>query len=326
MTTDAEPRAWLLLAAGERRDYGGNAGYEDQVDAYYSWDSTVANAARVRPGDVIALRNKESLLGISVVEDIDSARQVKERFRCPRCGSSKIKPRSTTRWIYRCQTDGHEFDLPDVLSEVVTTYRSRHDAAWSPLPGVMTSAELRNLTASPNSPQSMRPIDWTRLAAALAARGAERSVSRVIGRAPDLRYPSSDQPHVAIAGGHRLAIVRVRRGQSEFRRALLATYRGGCAFTGPAPDRALEAGHLYSYAKLGEHHAHGGLLLRRDVHRLFDDGEIAVDPETLRLDLSPDLTCYRQYEWLSGRRLRCQVDESQVDWLAKHWAEHRADA
>lgn len=72
--------------------------------------------------------------------------------------------------------------------------------------------------------------------------------------------------------------MRVRVGQAEFRLRLLARYGNVCAFSGPSPTAALEAAHLYSYAAEGRHHDDGGFLLRRDLHRLFDLGLLAVEP------------------------------------------------
>lgn len=48
-------RAWLLFAAGDDRQHGGNDGYDDQPDSYYSWDSTVPNHAALQAGDVVVL-------------------------------------------------------------------------------------------------------------------------------------------------------------------------------------------------------------------------------------------------------------------------------
>jgi hypothetical protein len=85
----------------------------------------------------------------------------------------------------------------------------------------------------------------------------------------------------------------------------------------------LEAGHLYSYAQLGTHFEHGGLMLRRDVHRLFDDGLLAVDPVNLRVDVAPGLAEFPQYARLHGEPLTLKLMDEQVDWLGKHWSEHR---
>ena len=60
--------AWLMIAAGDDRQHGGNEGYEDKPDEYYSWDDTVANHARPTAGDQIVLWNKKLLLGASVID------------------------------------------------------------------------------------------------------------------------------------------------------------------------------------------------------------------------------------------------------------------
>ena len=106
--------------------------------------------------------------------------------------------------------------------------------------------------------------------------------------------------------------------------SIYSPHRVSRARTGEAPVRVLEAGHLYSYAELGVHHEHGGVLLRRDIHRLFDDGWLAVDPDRLRVDVSDRLESYSQYAALHGRQLRVTLRDRQIEWLARHWIEHRA--
>jgi len=123
--------------------------------------------------------------------------------------------------------------------------------------------------------------------------------------------------------GFTTALVRVRRGQRHFREQILAAQGSSCAFTGGAPTRVLEAGHLYSYAELGTHFEHGGLMLRRDIHRLFDDGALAVEPSALRVDVAPELHAFPQYARLHDAPLHLRLRDEQVDWLAKHWGEHR---
>jgi hypothetical protein len=129
---------------------------------------------------------------------------------------------------------------------------------------------------------------------------------------------------VEVSHGFGHALVRVRRGQQQFREQLLGAQGTVCAFTGEAPARVLEAGHLYSYAQIGTHFEHGGLMLRRDVHRLFDDGLLAVEPTALRIDVAPSLAAYPQYARLDHEPLKLRLRDPQVEWLAKHWDEHRA--
>jgi hypothetical protein len=320
------PSAWLLMAAGSDRQHGGNSGYDDQADVYYSWDSTVANAANVRAGDPVAIWDKRRLIGISVVEDIESHADEKTLYSCPdvSCGRSSIKPRKKKVPRFRCNDCRLEFDRPAARVVSVTAYQSRHDAAWTSLDGLIVGSELRELCVSPKSQLSMRALDWSAFSSEATARGAGRAIERVVRRAPDLARERSHGIAVEFPQGHAEAVVRVRRGQRAFRENLLTSFGEVCAFTGTAPARALEAGHLYSYASLGEHHNHGGLLLRRDVHRLFDDGSLAVNPSTLKVDVSDELAPYSQYASLHDRALKVDLKKGHVDWLDRHWAEHRS--
>ena len=313
MSGDSEVSAWLLMTGGDNRQHGGNAGYDDQADVYYTWDSTVPNHAQVQRGDPIAIWDKHKLLGVSVIEEIDRVTIEKLLFKCPHCGMAGIKARRTMAPRYKCYKCKGVFDTPESQVATVTEYRSRHDAAWTSLDSLLAGSDLRELCESPRSQLSLRRLRWDAFQAAIMNKGAERAVDRVVQRAPDFSFPE----------GHIVEMVRVRRGQQKFRAHLLDTQGQTCAFTGRAPSRVLEAGHLYSYAQLGVHHQHGGLLLRRDVHRLFDDGWLAVNPDTLKVDVAGTLASYPQYAELHDRRLGVRVRDPQVEWLARHWAEHR---
>ncbi len=318
-------RAWLLMAAGSDRGHGGNSGYDDQVDAYYSWDSKVANHTRIRVGDPIALWDKTRLLGVSVVEEIESRPGTKELLRCPACGTTRISSRVTVTPRYRCMKCHHEFDVPTAELVEVTQYRARYDAAWTSLEGLLDEREIRSHAVHAGDINAMRPLNWSTFRTALAAKHADIAVDRVTARA-DVSWGRPDGLPVEMPQGFSRALVRVRRGQRQFRDHLLAAQGNVCAFTGGAPARVLEAGHLYSYAQLGTHVEHGGLMLRRDIHRLFDDGSLAVEPSSLRIDVGTDLADYPQYARLHGEPLTLRVRDTQVEWLGRHWDEHRVDA
>ncbi len=93
-----------------------------------------------------------------------------------------------------------------------------------------------------------------------------------------------------------------RQGQAGFRAALLEAHSGRCAITGfDAPD-ALEAAHLYPYRGPESNVVTNGLLLRSDIHTLFDLRLLAIDPVTRTIVLSK-LVAGTQYEALSGSRV-----------------------
>lgn len=93
------------------------------------------------------------------------------------------------------------------------------------------------------------------------------------------------------------SIVR-RRGQSAFRKGLLAAYGSRCAISGCDLPEVLEAAHIHPYKGEYTHALSNGLLLRADLHTLFDLYLIAIEPQTLRIRLAPQLrpSHYDQYE------------------------------
>lgn len=81
------------------------------------------------------------------------------------------------------------------------------------------------------------------------------------------------------------SLVRRRIGQGTFRVAVTQAYQRQCAITRERALPALEAAHIRPFAETTEHYVRHGLLLRSDVHRLFDKGYITVTPE-LRVEAS----------------------------------------
>ena len=80
-----------------------------------------------------------------------------------------------------------------------------------------------------------------------------------------------------------------RRGQQTFRAALLAGYGSRCLVTGCDAEAALEAAHIIPYSESFQNDPRNGLLLRGDIHTLFDLGLISVRPTTLVIDLDDSL-------------------------------------
>lgn len=304
--------AWLALVTGADRARSGEL-YDDVLGVHYSWDDTVVNHAKVAVGDVIVMWNSDVLLGISVVEAIDTKPGVKDVHRCPQCNDTEINPRKTKTPLYRCANKAcnFEFDEPIKEPKKVKQYRGTYETGWVSMEGVLTGAELRQLCVHPKAQNSFRVLKWDAMKAALAAKG----------KATPLGVVTNTEKY--IAGGHTTATVRVRKGQANFRKKLLETYGEHCAFSGPTPAVVLEAAHLYSYADTGDHNG-GGFLLRRDLHTLFDEGLLAVHPKTLILDVADEIAPYPLYQALHGQPLKVShVTPKQRDWLNEHWKIHR---
>jgi putative restriction endonuclease len=87
-----------------------------------------------------------------------------------------------------------------------------------------------------------------------------------------------------------------RLGQGAFRVLVTDAYERRCAVTGEKTLPVLEAAHIKPYALNGPHQVNNGILLRSDLHRLFDLGYVTITPD-LRLEVSHRLKA----EWQNGR-------------------------
>lgn len=99
----------------------------------------------------------------------------------------------------------------------------------------------------------------------------------------------------------------LRQGQPAFRRSLLDAYGRRCSITGCDVIQVLEAAHVCQYQGQGTNHVTNGLLLRSDIHTLFDLKLLTVHPETLQIYVSPTLKD-SPYRYLTEKILREPID------------------
>lgn len=86
-----------------------------------------------------------------------------------------------------------------------------------------------------------------------------------------------------------LAAIACRQGQRGFRDALKNAYGGMCAVTRCTVVEVLEAAHIKGYKGPKTNHVQNGLLLRADIHTLFDMGLIGINPDTWKVVIHKDL-------------------------------------
>ena len=135
---------------------------------------------------------------------------------------------------------------------------------------------------------------------------------------------ATDQRQKAIA-----EVVR-RRGQAKFRKALLGAYQSKCAITGCDAVEALEAAHIAPYRGDYSDHVQNGLLLRADLHSLFDLGLVSIDPATMKVIIATELIG-TTYGALAGLSVSLPPDfkhRPSGEALAKHleWSGIRLEA
>lgn len=83
-------------------------------------------------------------------------------------------------------------------------------------------------------------------------------------------------------------LVRPRLGQGGFKTLVREAYGKKCAITGHKIVPTLQAAHIVPVSKNGENRIDNGILLRSDVHTMFDQGYLGVAPD-LTLHVSPRL-------------------------------------
>ena len=125
--------------------------------------------------------------------------------------------------------------------------------------------------------------DWEYVAHASQQLGARPRVDP--GWEPGLQPVAVDWDGPRFGGE---TVIRPRLGQGGFRARVSAAYDWRCAITGSVLTPALQAAHIRPYAIGGEHEVSNGLLLRSDVHILFDRGYLTVTPD-FRLQVSDRL-------------------------------------
>lgn len=105
-------------------------------------------------------------------------------------------------------------------------------------------------------------------------------------------------------GERRLARQKSRSGQTQFRQALLERYSGRCVLTNCAVEEVLEAAHVLTHTGDPKwDHADNGLLLRKDIHALFDRMLIGINPKNSRIQVASKLL-KTDYGKLNG----CEVE------------------
>lgn len=87
--------------------------------------------------------------------------------------------------------------------------------------------------------------------------------------------PAAPQPVTAERYGQPV-LVRQRLGQGAFRISVTDGYGRRCAVSGEKTLPILDAAHIRAFGEGGEHAFSNGLLLRTDIHRLFDLGYVTV--------------------------------------------------
>lgn len=315
-----------MLAFGDERQYAGNAGYEDVLTTHYRYDTHVPNHGRVAANDIFVIRGPQGLEGFARVVAITDEQTTKRTQRCPECKTTAIKTRTTRQPLYRCD-NGHEFDAPLIDEAAITMFTAHFGDTYLAAPGYISLERLRAACPRWNGQLAIQKLDLQAIESDLQQ--LANFTERVLGEDADSELTAEDAddadssaPYVPEDADTRtvaLRQVRERRGQAAFRRSLIERYGPSCLVTGCAILDLLEAAHINAYRGNNDNHVDNGLLLRADVHTLFDLDLLGIDPDTLKIDTHPRIR-EAGYEHIRGCSLRCAPHRPARPALQMRWA------
>lgn len=98
-------------------------------------------------------------------------------------------------------------------------------------------------------------------------------------------------------------VKKIRKGQPKFRKNLLEIYSSKCVITGCAIKEVLEAAHIVKHSTSGINHSSNGLLLRSDVHSLFDSNKIRINPKAYNIEVDETLQNSNYWKY-NGKKIR----------------------
>jgi putative restriction endonuclease len=150
---------------------------------------------------------------------------------------------------------------------------------------------LSELTVLPERDQLDAPRDWK----PNIQQGQYYDLAQGEGACVWAALLAAAPPPVAVSALQRVpggfgtpALYLPRLGQGAFRLMVMDAYGRRCAVTGEKTLPALDAAHIRPFHETASHEVSNGILMRSDIHRLFDQGYVTVTPD-LRFRVSSQI-------------------------------------
>lgn len=335
------PRLWLITTstAGDTQ-YAGNSGHVDRLDEWYEYTNRVPHARSLAVGDSVMLVHRLAVAGIARIHEITKRRTVLDFLRCPRCANGNLKRLADGRYYcdQKKRHDGLAFHFlePERRQEEGEVFRATFSESFVPVERLSDGPIPVHLVwpacIALNKRHSIKLVHTRRLYGALdgvaprllSALAADLTAFEEV-RDADSEVPNNSEeiPYTPSGLDTRLAIMRTlkaRRGQGRFRRDLKSAYGAQCMVTGCVVPQLLEACHIDEWRGDEYNHAQNGLLLRSDIHTLFDLDLIAIEPDALTIHLARQLRWDETYAWLEGQTLRTAPEmRPDIEALRRRW-------
>jgi putative restriction endonuclease len=125
---------------------------------------------------------------------------------------------------------------------------------------------------------------------------------------PGIETATATLAAIESAGFGKPQIVHPRLGQGSFRVLVTDAYERRCAITGERTLPVLDTAHIMPFSVCQRHELSNGILMRSDLHRLFDGGYLTIDPADRRVVVSKrireEFENGKEYYRLEGTTIR----------------------
>jgi putative restriction endonuclease len=215
---------------------------------------------------------------------------------CPKCHRTAIKERKAKLPQYRCSMRKSAFDVPESTMEDCTEFTAEFSGHFAAVHLPAHPSVLRSACPRYNGELAIQEVRLDRLPASLSAvrHTAERFAKLLLPRAA-----AGDEPFAPTKTDERARVERqIPRAPRPAHVQGDAT--GEVRFSVGLWVRAgglTRAAHIAPFRGPKDNHPANGLLLRADLHTLFDVELLAIDPTTLRGRLHPRAIAARGPRW-----------------------------
>jgi putative restriction endonuclease len=291
-------KLWILKSKGSESSFGGNKGYADDPISTYLYDTTVKNHDKIEAGDNIIITGKKFIIGYAIISYIETKENVpKIRYRCPVCNTQEHYERKSITPRYKCRKK-HEFDVPNEEPISVTEFSAEYGANFVPAEPKTSVKILDPYYLKRNRYYSIQPAhhDFFKQETPHVFSGFQPTVAQEPGL-PFVEKIPPYSPDINDERDKKSRFIVIRKGQSKFKKNLIKYYGHYCVITRCNIPEAIEASHVFPYRGEKDNNLRNGLLLRTDLHELFDADLIGIHPDSLTIHLHPEISGSYYGEW-----------------------------
>ncbi len=303
-------QCWIAITPIADSDQAGRV-----TPTTYTYQTNDRSKKQIAANDILFLRDEKRLLAVAHVQSVSTRESERIVATCPVCGVAKIETRKKRDIPYRC-FNGHQFSVrtEERHPTVVHTAYFAHECLRVTAP--IEPLELRPFEATSSRHVKLRLADIAGICGYVARR--DHNVAPILmtwlrSRTLELTDREADtatiSPLPAVDESERpFQAIRARRGITSFRDKLINRYGPRCMISGCGVLALLEACHVGKYRGPEDNHPANGILLRSDLHTLFDLDLIGVNPDDAVVAIHPDLA-NTEYAKFAGTRILPVADK-----------------